>query len=584
MMFLRTYLRALATLRQHAWVAGILVLANLLVAGLQFVDPLLFGRVVELLTRSSTMTTDQLWQEGGTLLGIWAAVGIAGIAASIVSTLHAERMAHRMRLMAMARYFGHVLHLPPEFHGDAHSGRLVKTMIGGADSLFWLWLSFFRDQLATFVAALVLLPLTVFLNWRLALVLIALTLLFCIATVLVITHTEEGQARAQRWQIQLAGTAQDALANVIVMQSFTRLAAEQSLFREIVQKVIQHQFPVLNWWAVVGVMTRAACTITVIAIVVYGTVLHLRGQATVGEIVSFMGLATLLINRLDSAMIFLARLFSEVPGLNAFFAVLDAQSTVPEKPGAPALVVQRGEVAFEQVGFRYPSGERVLSEVDFTAAAGSVVALVGHTGAGKRTAMALLQRMWDPQEGRIAIDGHDLRDVSVESLRRNIGVVFQEAMLLNRTIRENLLIGKPDATQAELEAACIVADAHEFIVRQADGYDTMVGERGATLSGGQRQRLAIARALLKDPPILVLDEATSALDAATEARVASALRRLMAGRTTFIIAHRLSTVRDADQILVFEHGHIVERGSFAELVAQGGPFASLVATQLTPAQ
>ena len=584
MMFLRTYLRALATLRQHAWVAGILVLANLLVAGLQFVDPLLFGRVVELLTRSSTMTTDQLWQEGGTLLGIWAAVGIAGIGASIVSTLHAERMAHRMRLMAMARYFGHVLHLPPEFHGDAHSGRLVKTMIGGADSLFWLWLSFFRDQLATFVAALVLLPLTVFLNWRLALVLIALTLLFCIATVLVITHTEEGQARAQRWQIQLAGTAQDALANVIVMQSFTRLAAEQSLFREIVQKVIQHQFPVLNWWAVVGVMTRAACTITVIAIVVYGTVLHLRGQATVGEIVSFMGLATLLINRLDSAMIFLARLFSEVPGLNAFFAVLDAQSTVPEKPGAPALVVQRGEVAFEQVGFRYPSGERVLSEVDFTAAAGSVVALVGHTGAGKSTAMALLQRMWDPQEGRIAIDGHDLRDVSVESLRRNIGVVFQEAMLLNRTIRENLLIGKPDATQAELEAACIVADAHEFIVRQADGYDTMVGERGATLSGGQRQRLAIARALLKDPPILVLDEATSALDAATEARVAGALRRLMAGRTTFIIAHRLSTVRDADQILVFEHGRIVERGSFAALVAQDGPFASLVATQLTPAQ
>jgi glucan exporter ATP-binding protein len=584
MLFLRTYLRALGTLRQHSWIAAMLVLANLVVAGLQFVDPLLFGRVIELLTRSATMTTDQLWQEGGTLLGIWAAVGIAGIAASIVSTLHAERMAHRMRLMAMARYFGHVLHLPPEFHGDAHSGRLVKTMIGGADSLFWLWLSFFRDQLATFVAAIVLLPLTVFLNWRLALLLIALTLLFCIATVLVITHTEEGQARAQRWQIQLAGTAQDALANVIVMQSFTRLAAEQSLFREIVQKVIQHQFPVLNWWAVVGVMTRAACTITVIAIVVYGTVLHLRGQATVGEIVSFMGLATLLINRLDSAMIFLARLFSEVPGLNAFFAVLDAQSTVPEKPGAPALSVQRGEVAFEQVGFRYPSGERVLADVTFTAAPGSVVALVGHTGAGKSTAMALLQRMWDPQHGRIAIDGHDLRDVTVESLRRNIGVVFQEAMLLNRTIRENLLIGKPDATQAELEAACIVADAHEFIVRQADGYNTMVGERGASLSGGQRQRLAIARALLKDPPILVLDEATSALDAATEARVASALRRLMAGRTTFIIAHRLSTVRDADQILVFEHGHIVERGSFAELVAQGGPFASLVATQLTPAQ
>jgi len=197
--------------------------------------------------------------------------------------------------------------------------------------------------------------------------------------------------------------------------------------------------------------------------------------------------------------------------------------------------------------------------------------------------MSLLQRMWDPTLGRIAIDGQDLRDVSVESLRHNIGVVFQESMLLNRSIRENLLVGKPDATQAELEAACVMADAHEFIRRQKDGYDTMVGERGATLSGGQRQRLAIARALLKDPPILVLDEATSALDAATEARVAAALRRLMAGRTTFIVAHRLSTVRDADLILVFDQGSIVERGTFAELVARRGCFANLVATQLAPA-
>jgi ATP-binding cassette subfamily B protein len=562
------------------WVAIGLVFANLLVAGLQFVDPLLFGRVIEMLTRANSMPEDALWREGATLLGFWAAVGLLGILANIVSSVHAERLAHRHRLAAMNRYFGHVLTLPPEFHGDAHSGRLVKVMIGGADATFWLLLSFFRDQLSTFVAALVLLPLTALLNWRLALLLMALTVLFCVLTVLVILHTEEGQERAQRFQVQLAGTAQDALANVTVVQSFTRLAAEQTLFRQIIQQVIAHQFPVLTWWAVVNVMTRAASTIAVIAIVVTGMVLNLRGQASVGEIVSFMGFATLLIGRLDGAMMFCARLFHEVPGLREFFAVLDAQSTVPDRAGAPALAVARGEVRFEQVGFRYPQGDAVLSEVDFVAAPGSVVALVGHTGAGKSTAMALLQRMWDPQDGRITIDGQDLREVSLDSLRQSIGVVFQEAMLLNRTIRENLLIGRPEATQAELEAACVAADAHEFIVRQAAGYDTMVGERGATLSGGQRQRLAIARALLKDPPILVLDEATSALDAATEARVAAALRRLMAGRTTFIIAHRLSTVRDADQILVFEGGRIVERGGFAALVGAQGRFAHLVATQL----
>ena len=225
----------------------------------------------------------------------------------------------------------------------------------------------------------------------------------------------------------------------------------------------------------------------------------------------------------------------------------------------------------------------MLTDVSFAARPGQSIALVGHTGAGKSTVMALLQRLWDPTEGRILIDGHDIRTVSLESLRTAIGVVFQESMLFNRSIRDNLMVGKPDATQEEIEYACQLADAHEFIQRQTRGYDTLIGERGSTLSGGQRQRLAIARALLKNPPILILDEATSALDAATEARVSRALRNLMRGRTTFIIAHRLSTVRDADEILVFDAGRIVERGTFDELLAKGGVFAELVRTQLASA-
>ena len=220
--------------------------------------------------------------------------------------------------------------------------------------------------------------------------------------------------------------------------------------------------------------------------------------------------------------------------------------------------------------------------MSFTAKPGTCVALVGHTGAGKSTAMAMLQRLWDPIDGRITIDSQDLREVSLDSLRANIGVVFQESLLFNRSIRDNLLVGHPDATDEEIEQACRMADAHEFIIRQANGYDTMIGERGTSLSGGQKQRLAIARALLKNPPILILDEATSALDAATEARVSRALKTLMAGRTTFIIAHRLSTVRDADEILVFDGGQIVESGSFDALIAQNGRFAELVQTQLAP--
>jgi ATP-binding cassette subfamily B protein len=277
---------------------------------------------------------------------------------------------------------------------------------------------------------------------------------------------------------------------------------------------------------------------------------------------------------------FVSNLLFQSPSLLEFFQVLDTKSTVPERADALDLPRAQGHVRFENVGFAYPGGGRILSGIDFEALPGRTIALVGQTGAGKSTAMALMQRLWDPVEGRVTLDGLDLRDISLEALRRNVGVVFQESMLFNRTIRDNLLVGRPGATQEEVEAACRMAEAHDFITRQPHGYDTLVGERGASLSGGQRQRLAIARALLKDPPVLILDEATSALDAATEARVQKALKALMEGRTTFIIAHRLSTVRDADEILVFEAGGIAERGGFQELVARDGRFAALVKTQL----
>jgi ATP-binding cassette, subfamily B, beta-glucan exporter len=581
MRFLKTYKRVLCMLGRDGRLAAVLAVANMVVAGLQFLDPMLFGRVIGLLAQSDTLPRAQLWGEAARLIGLWLAIGAGGIAANMAVAWQSERMAHRNRLAAMSRYFNHVLAMPLAFHGESHSGRLLKTMLGGADSLFALWLVLFREQMATYVAMLVLLPLTMLMNWRLAMALVVLVVVFTLVTVVVVRNTQAGQRRAEMQQGLLAATAQDALANVTVVQSFTGLATEARRFSAIVDQVIAHQFPVLNWWAVVNVLTRGASTLAVIAIVLVGTVLHLNGEASVAEIVSFMGFATLLIGRLEAGVNFINNMFMRLPSLEDFFAVLDTKSTVAERPDAHELVVSQGEVAFEHVGFAYPGGPNILSDVSFVARPGSVIALVGHTGAGKSTAMSLLQRLWDPVNGAILIDGQDLRDVTLESLRRSIGVVFQESMLFNRSIRENLLVGKPDATQEELERACRQAEAHDFIMRQKNGYDTLVGERGATLSGGQRQRLAIARALLKNPPILILDEATSALDAATEARVSRAMAALMRGRTTFIIAHRLSTVRDADEILVFDAGRIVERGTFDALVRQGGRFAELVANQIT---
>ncbi len=583
MEFIRLYARVLALLGADRGIALGLTASAMALAALQFLEPVLFGRVIDLLSRSDRMEAAALWSEALTLLLVWGAVGFAAIGANVAVSLHADRLAHRNRLRMMSRYFEHVLNLPPAFHGDVQSGRLMKVMLVGADNLFGIWLGFFREHLITFIAALVLLPLTLLMNWRLGLLLIALVVVFTIVTVLVIRRTQEAQMQVERFHTQLAGNAQDALSNVMVVQSFTRLRSEAKMFTDITRQVMDHQFPVLNWWALVSVLTRASSTVTVIGIFVYGTVLHLRGQASVGDIVSFMGFATLLISRMEGAVGFVSHLLFQAPALTEFFQVLDTPSTVPERAGAADLPRAQGHVRFEGVGFGYPGSGRILNGVDFDAPPGRTVALVGTTGAGKTTAMALLQRMWDPQEGRITLDGNDLRDISLESLRRNIGVVFQESMLFNRSIRDNLLVGRPDATQEQIEEACRMAEAHDFITRQPNGYDTLVGERGASLSGGQRQRLAIARALLKDPPVLILDEATSALDAATEARVQKALRALMAGRTTFIIAHRLSTVREADEVLVFGHGQIIERGSFDALVEAGGRFAELVQTQLMTA-
>ena len=579
MEFFRVYGRVIGLLRAEKGLAIALAIANIAVAGLQFYEPVLFGKVIDLLSNARGRPVDLLWHDAREILGLWALVGIGGIVANMVVSLQADRMAHRRRLGAMATYFQHLLMLPFSFHNTQHSGRLIKIMLTGVDNLFGIWLSFFRENLATLVALFVMLPLSLFMNWRLGVLLLVLILFFAVTNVWVVSRTDRLQKKVEDLHSELAGRAGDALGNISLIQSFVRLGAETSEMHRIIGQTLQAQFPVLNWWALLSVMTRAASTVTVIAIFVMGTWLYTRGEATVGEIVSFMGFATMLIGRMDQASGFVSRIFFQMPSLGDFFRVLDSQSSVPDKPNGIDIGRARGDVEFDDINFSYDGKRPALVHFSLKVPAGATVAFVGPTGAGKSTALSLLHRMWDAQSGVIRIDGVDHRDIKLESLRRNIGVVFQDSTMFYRSIADNLRIGKPDATQAELEEAAKLAEAHDFIMRQPQGYETLVGERGTTLSGGERQRLAIARALLKNPPILILDEATSALDSVTEARIQKALKILMQGRTTFVIAHRLSTIRDADQVVVFEHGRVVEQGGYQALLAQGGAFARLVATQ-----
>ena len=579
MEFFRVYGRVIGLLRAEKGLAIVLALANIAVAGLQFYEPVLFGKVVDLLATAKDKSTEVLWRDARAILGLWAVIGLGGIVANMVVSLQADRMAHRRRLGAMAGFFEHVLVLPFSFHNTQHSGRLIKVMLTGVDNLFGIWLSFFRENLATFVALFVMLPLSLFMNWRLGLLLLVLILFFAVANVWVVGRTDRLQKEVEDLHSELASRAGDALGNISLIQSFVRLTAETGEMHRIIGQTLQAQFPVLNWWALLSVMTRAASTITVILIFVVGTWLYTRGMASVGEIVSFMGFATMLISRMDQASGFVSRIFFQMPSLSDFFRVLDAQSTVVDKPDGIEIGRAGGEIEFDDINFSYDGKRPALVHFSLKAPAGTTVALVGPTGAGKSTALSLLHRMWDAQSGIIRIDGVDHRDIKLASLRRNIGVVFQDSTMFYRSIADNLRIGKPDATQAELEGAARLAEEHDFIMRQPHGYETLVGERGTTLSGGERQRLAIARALLKDPPILILDEATSALDSLTEARIQKALKTLMQGRTTFVIAHRLSTIRDADQVVVFEHGRIVEQGGYRELAARGGDFSRLISTQ-----
>jgi ATP-binding cassette subfamily B protein len=414
-------------------------------------------------------------------------------------------------------------------------------------------------------------------DWRMGLILFGLAIVYTAGNVFVMKKTSAGQTAVERHHGEVYGRVGDVLSNVTIVQSYARLAAEAEALRARIGDLLGAQYPVLTWWGTLNVITRAAATITMVAVFALGAVLRARGELTVGEIVSFVAFAGLLIGRLEQLSSFLVRMHQARPSLSNFFALLDEQPSIAERPGAKPLPPVKGTVRYEHVSFRYGKGAQGVFDIELEARAGETVALVGPTGSGKTTTLALLQRLRAPDSGRITIDGFDIADVTLTSLRQSIGVVFQDAGLLNRSIGENIRIGRPEASEAEVIRAAELAEAHGFIARLPDGYASRVGERGAQLSGGERQRIAIARAILKDAPILILDEATSALDAATEARVKSALDRLRQGRTTFIIAHRLSTVANADRILVLDQGRIVERGTFGELTKAGGLFALMVA-------
>lgn len=583
MNFVHLYVRVLRLLGAEKRLAWMLALANVLLAAAQFAEPILFGYIIDALSNAQAKGGPPLWSNLTPLLGAWVGFGLFTIVCGAVVALYSDRLSHRQRHAVLTNYFEHILQLPLSYHGGTHSGRLMKVMITGTDSLWWLWLGFFREHLAAFVSLVVLMPLSLFINWRLAVLLILLCVVFTLLTALVLRKAEAGQTAVERHYTEMAERTSDALGNVALVQSYSRIEAEVKSLRDVVTKLLTAQMPVLSWWALAAVATRAAVTLTMLSIFIVGIMLHMQNLTTIGEIVTFTSFAGLLIGRLEQSVSFVNQLFMVSPRLKEFFDVFDTVPAVRDRADAVDPGRVRGLVEFKDVSFSYDGKRPAVADVNFTALPGEVIALVGPTGAGKSTALALLHRVFDPQSGSVKIDGMDIRAMKLSALRRNIGVVFQEVLLLNRSVAENLRVGKPDATDEEIRDAARRAQALDFIETKPEKFEATVGERGRMLSGGERQRVSIARALLKNPPILILDEATSALDATTEAKVQMALDEVMKDRTTFVIAHRLSTVRNATRILVFDHGRVLESGTFDELIKRDGVFASLAKAQFLTA-
>jgi ATP-binding cassette subfamily B protein len=577
--FWAIYRRTFRLLGQDRRLAYGLLSANALLVAAILAEPILFGRIVDALTQANDSQYN-IWQTVTPLLVLWVVIGLFAIFCAAMIALLSDRMAHRCRHVVLRDYFEHVLQLPFHHQQSQHSGRLIKIMLQGTDALWALWLGFFRDHFAALIAIVVLMPVAFYLNAMMASLLFALCVLFAWLAHFVLRKTDALQQAVESHYTDMAEHVADTLGNVGLIQSFSRVRHEVDTLRLLSQKVVGAQFPALSWWALVNVLTRSATTFTVLAMLILGLWLFSQQRITIGEIVMFIGFSGLVIGRLEQSVSFANRLSVEAPKLREFFSVLEAEPEITELDGAIDPGELTGALEFARVSYRYrPGASWAVKDFSLVVEPGRSVALVGPSGAGKSTTLSLLCRFFDPLEGHLYADGYDIKKFQIDAFRRNIGVVFQESLLFNRSVEDNLRIGKPDASLEDLRQAAQDASALGFIEALPQGFATVIGERGKYLSGGQRQRLAIARVLLKDPAILVLDEATSALDVQTEVAVQLAMAKARQGRTTLLIAHRLSTIEHADVIVYMEHGRVMEMGRFDELIQKKGLFAQMVKSQ-----
>ncbi|MBC7234456.1 MAG: ABC transporter ATP-binding protein, partial [Chloroflexi bacterium] len=475
--------------------------------------------------------------------------------------------------------YSHILNMPFGFHDRTRTGQLISRMTSDIDNLIGFLdfgISGIVGMALTFSGATLLL---FRMSWQLGL------LGMLIVPPLTVTALKGSNTLGPRFLelrrqfARIVSQIQENFAGVRVVKAFAREEYEIERFRAELNEFLRQRMGVIRVFSTFMPFMELLTNLGTLLILGYGGIQVINGQLSLGELVASQAYLMMLAGpiRMIGFMVVMGRRASAAA--EHICEILDARREVLEKPDAYELPPVTGEVVFENVSFGYEEGSQVLKNINLTVRPGETIALLGATGSGKTSIVNLIPRFYDVTAGRVLIDGHDVRDVTIKSLRRQIGTIFQEAVLFTGTIAENIAFGKPDATIEEIQRAAEMAQAHGFITEFPDGYQTRVGERGITLSGGQRQRITIARALLLNAAILIMDDSTSSVDVETEYLIQQALTRAMEGRTAFVIAHRLSTVKNADRIIVLDQGQIVQEGTHDELLAVEGPYRRIYETQ-----
>ena len=477
--------------------------------------------------------------------------------------------------------FAQIQRLSFSYHDRAQTGQLMTRATNDVEMVRQFTGMGFLQLLNAIVMLVGSVGFLVSMNWRLSLIVLLIVPLALTVFGFFATRARPMFTVVQQKLSALNTVLQENLAGVRVVKAFAREAYETARFGDTNVELRDTHVRVGKMIAFVMPLILAITNLGTLAVVWLGGLQVIGGALTIGELVAFNTYLLMLMMPVGMLGMILAMISRAGASAERVWDILQAQIEVKDKPDATPLPSVQGEVAFGNVSFRYfGSGENVLSHVSFVARSGQTVALLGATGSGKSTVINLIPRFYDVTEGWVTVDGHDVRDVTLESLRSQIGIVLQETTLFSGTIRDNIAFGRPDAQMVEVVAAAKAAKAHDFITEFPDGYDTWVGERGVTLSGGQKQRAAIARALLTNPRILILDDSTSSVDVTTEGRIQAALEELMKGRTSFVIAQRISTVLNADQILVLERGRVVAQGTHEELMETSPIYADIYYSQL----